>query len=67
MDASPPSPPSPDPLPVRWALIFMGALVAAALVGALTLVETASWPAALLAALGAGGTAILALHQTLAA
>ncbi|QXJ22180.1 hypothetical protein AGRA3207_003141 [Actinomadura graeca] len=57
--------PSSDPLPVRWAVILMGALVASALVGALTLAQTASWPGALLAALGAGGSAVLALHQML--
>jgi hypothetical protein len=56
---------SPDPLPMRWAVILVSAGMIALLVGALTFVYTVSWPATLLAALGAGGTTIPALHQVL--
>ncbi|MGI5238580.1 hypothetical protein [Dactylosporangium sp. CA-139066] len=59
------SPLSPSPLPMRWALIFLAATVIALLVGALTFVQTASWPATLLAALGSAGAAIRMLHQVL--
>lgn len=60
-----PSPIPPDPLPLRWAVIFTAAGLASALVGALTFLETASWPGAFLAAMGAGATVIPALNQLL--
>jgi hypothetical protein len=63
MTASPSS--SPDPLPMRWAVILVTAVVVSLLVGALTFMQTLSWPATLLAALGAGAMAIPALHQVL--
>lgn len=56
---------SSSPLPLRWALIFVTALSVASLVGGLTFVQTVSWPAALLAALGAAGMSISVLHQVL--
>jgi hypothetical protein len=59
--------PSPDPLPLRWALILLAAVVAALSIGVLTFAETASWPAALLAAAGAAGATIPAVHRVLAA
>ncbi|MFG2045640.1 hypothetical protein [Dactylosporangium sp. NPDC048998] len=59
------SPLSPTPLPMRWVLIFVAAAVVALLVGMLTFVQTVSWPAALLAALGSAGAAIRVLHQVL--
>lgn len=64
MAASPSSIP-PDRLPLRWAVILTTAAVASMLVGALTFLETASWPGALLAAMGTGGMVIPALHQML--
>jgi hypothetical protein len=60
-----PSNVAPEPLPLRWGLILIGALAVAALVGALTLTQTADWPAAILAALAAGGATIAALHGLL--
>jgi hypothetical protein len=56
---------SSSPLPVRWALIFVTSLLVASLVGGLTLVQTVNWPSALLAAIGAAGMTIPALHQML--
>jgi hypothetical protein len=61
----PPSPSSPDPLPLRWAVIFTGALVASLLMGTLTFVQTGLWPATLLAALTAAGVTVPALHAIL--
>lgn len=58
--------PSPAPLPLRWAMILLVALVAALLTGMLTFAQTTSWPAALLAASGAAGATVLAAHQILA-
>jgi hypothetical protein len=60
-------PPCSGPLPLRWALILLAAVVAAALTGALTFAETASWPAALLTAAGVAGATIPAGHRVLAA
>lgn len=60
----PPSPP-PDPLPLRWAVILIGALVAGVLVGELTFAQTGSWPAALLAGLTAAGVTAAGLHAML--
>jgi hypothetical protein len=65
MTTSPPPPP-PDQLPLRWAVILLAAAVVALVIGALTFAQTTSWPTTLLAALGAGGTAIPLLHQVLA-
>lgn len=59
--------PSPDPLPLRWAMILLVAVVAGLLTGALTFAQTARWPAALLAASGAAGATIPAAHRVLAA
>jgi hypothetical protein len=56
---------SPDPLPIRWALILLAAVVIALIVGGLTFLQTASWPATLLAALGAGGMSVPVLHGLL--
>jgi hypothetical protein len=62
----PPSASPPDPLlPLRWAVILTGALVAGVLVGVLTFAQTGLWPAALLAALTATGVAVPALHAML--
>lgn len=58
--------PSPDPLPLRWAIILLVAVVAALLTGTLTFAQSASWPAALLAAAAAAGGTIPAAHQILA-
>ena len=58
-------PSNSEPLPMRWAVIFLGALLVALLAGALTLAETTSWPAALLAGLAATGATATALHQFL--
>jgi hypothetical protein len=59
------NPSAPSPLPTRWALILVSALVAALFVGALTFMQTVSWPAALLAAFAAAGTTVPTLHQIL--
>jgi hypothetical protein len=59
--------PSPDPLPLRWALILVVAVVAGLLIGVLTFAKTANWPAALLAAAGVAGATIPAAHRVLAA
>jgi hypothetical protein len=59
------SPLSPNLLPMRWAVIFLAAALVAMLVGVLTFAQTASWPAALLAAFAAAGATICALHQML--
>jgi hypothetical protein len=53
------------PLPTRWAIILVIAMTLAILIGILTFMETDSWPATLLAALGAGGAAVPALHKIL--
>uniref|UniRef100_UPI003F49AFBF hypothetical protein n=1 Tax=Actinoplanes sp. CA-151224 TaxID=3239904 RepID=UPI003F49AFBF len=58
--------PEPDPLSLRWATILLMAVVASLLVGTLTFAKTASWPTALLAALGAAGASIPAAHRVLA-
>jgi hypothetical protein len=55
----------PEPLPMRWAVILLAGLLFALLAGALTLAETSSWPATLLAGLAAAGVTITALHQML--
>lgn len=61
-----PSPqPTPEPFPIRWALILMIAMVFAVIIGMLTYLETNNWPAALLAALAAAGTAVPVLHHLL--
>jgi len=57
---------SPSPLPMRWALIFVAAVVVALLVGVLAFAQTANWPTSLLAAFASAGAAIPALHQVLA-
>lgn len=62
----PPVPPSAEQLPLRWALILVAAALIAVLVGVLTMAQSRSWPAALLAALGAGGASVSVLHQVLA-
>jgi hypothetical protein len=54
-----------DPLPLRWALILLIAVVVAALAGGLTFAHTADWPAAMLAALGAAGAAVPVSHEVL--
>jgi hypothetical protein len=46
-------------------LIFVSAVMAATLIGGLTLAQTGSWPAGLLAALAAAGSTVLGLHQLL--
>lgn len=58
------SPPS-SLLPLRWALILALSVCAATIVGILTFANIESWPAALLAALTAAGTAAAALHHIL--
>ncbi|GIF42663.1 hypothetical protein [Actinoplanes xinjiangensis] len=59
------SPSSGAPLPTRWAMILMIAMMLAMLVGMLTFMETGSWPATLLAALATAGAAIPVLHGVL--
>jgi hypothetical protein len=56
------TPSSPDPLPLRWAVILLAASLVALLVGALTSAQTGSPPAAVLAALTAFGVAVPGLH-----
>ena len=56
---------APDPLPLRWAIILMVAGVVAMLIGALTFMQTGSWLATLLAALGTGGMSIPVVNQVL--
>ena len=56
---------APDPLPMRWAIILIIGGVIAMLVGALTFIQTGSWPGTLLAALGAGGLSIPIVNQIL--
>jgi hypothetical protein len=58
--------PSSDQLPLRWAMILLLAVFTALLIGGLTFAQTASWPAALLAAAAAAGATIPAAHQILA-
>jgi hypothetical protein len=58
---------TPAALPMRWAVILIAALAIALLVGALTLAETTSWPAAMLAGLAAAGMTITGLHPVLGA
>ncbi|MYS22726.1 hypothetical protein GA0115240_14422 [Streptomyces sp. DvalAA-14] len=65
MSGPTPPPRPPDPLPLRWAVIFLGALVGGLLVGSLTFLQTTSWPATLLAALGTFGATVPALHTLL--
>ena len=59
------TPSPPTSLPMRWALILLAAVVAALLIGGLTFMQTVSWPASLLAALGAAGVTVPGLHQVL--
>ncbi|GAA1542425.1 hypothetical protein GCM10009827_072510 [Dactylosporangium maewongense] len=47
-------------------MILLAAVVAALAVGGLTVRETGSWPAALLAGVGAAGATVPALHRMLA-
>jgi hypothetical protein len=61
----PSSPSTSKLLPMRWAVIFMAALVVALLVGALTVAQTEDWPAALLAGFAAAGMTITVMHQIL--
>ena len=61
----PTQPTSPAQLSLRWALILMAACGVAVVVGALTLLQTLSWPGAILAALGAAGVTIPSLHQVI--
>jgi hypothetical protein len=56
---------APGPLPIRWAVILVAAGVISLLIGALTYVQTHNWPASLLAAAGAAGSAVPVLHQVL--
>jgi hypothetical protein len=63
--SEPPQSTSPDPLSMRWAMILQIAAVAGSLVGALTFAQTRSWPAALLAGLGAAGVSLPVSHQIL--
>jgi hypothetical protein len=58
---------TPEPLPCRWAIIFLAAVVAAMLVGGLTLLQLASWPGAALAASAAGAATVCGLHRLLGA
>ncbi|SNY58343.1 hypothetical protein [Paractinoplanes atraurantiacus] len=58
--------PSPDPLPLRWATILTIAALAGLVIGMLTFAQSAAWPAALLAALGAAGVTVPVAHQLLA-
>lgn len=60
-----PSKSSTEALPIRWAVILMASLLVAMVVGALTLTQTASWPAAMLAGLAGAGMTITGLHQLL--
>lgn len=55
----------PDPLPMRWAVILLIAAMIGLATGALTFMQTAGWPAAILAALGASGSAVPVLHQVI--
>jgi hypothetical protein len=55
----------PDPLPLRWGLILLAALVIGLVVGLLTFATSGLWPAALLAALTVAGVAVPALHRIL--
>ncbi|MEU7057586.1 hypothetical protein [Streptomyces sp. NPDC046197] len=57
----PPPPPSPERLSLRWAFIFLAAVVAGLLTGVLTYAQSGNWPASLLAALGASGAALVSL------
>jgi hypothetical protein len=51
---------------LSWAVVLLSALVVGCIVGSLTFAQTkGSWPAALLAALAAGGATILGAHQLL--
>ncbi|MEU7907107.1 hypothetical protein [Actinoplanes sp. NPDC049118] len=56
---------SPEPLPIRWAVIFLCAALFGVIVGGFTLAQTAGWPAAILAALVGAGPAVPALHRIL--
>ena len=48
---------------MRWAVILLGGLLIATLVGVLTYAQTVSWPAALLGGLAGAGMTITGLHQ----
>lgn len=56
---------STSELPTRWAIIFLAAVVAAMLVGGLTLLRPASWPTAVLAAVAAAAATVCGLHRLL--
>ncbi|WP_204003784.1 hypothetical protein [Virgisporangium aurantiacum] len=53
-------------LPLRWAVILLLAALVGVVVAGLTVLQTGSWPAALLAALTGTGAAITTGHQILA-
>ena len=53
-------------MPLRWALILLLAGLVATVVGALTVAQSDSWLAALLAGLTAAGATALGAHQILA-
>ncbi|SHI02078.1 hypothetical protein SAMN05444521_3294 [Streptomyces sp. 3214.6] len=55
-----PTPP-PERLSLRWALIFLAAVVAGLLAGLLTYAQSGNWPGSLMAALGASGAALVGL------
>lgn len=59
-EPSSPTPP-PERLSLRWALILLAAVVAGLLVSLLTFAQSRNWSAALLAALGASGAALVSL------
>jgi hypothetical protein len=56
-------PSNANQMPLRWALILLLAGLATAVVGGLTVVQSGSWPAALLAGLAAGGATVLGANQ----
>jgi hypothetical protein len=55
---------SPDPLPIRWALILLAALDIGVIFGGLTFTMSGIAPA-LLAALSASGVTVVGLHKLL--
>ncbi|MFJ9817476.1 hypothetical protein ACIRU3_19845 [Streptomyces sp. NPDC101151] len=60
-----PPPTPPERLSLRWALILLSAVVVGLLAGLLTYAQSGNWPASLLAALGAGGAALVSLPPLL--
>jgi hypothetical protein len=48
-------------LSLRWALIFLAAIVAGLIAGLLTFAQTHNWPATIMAALAASGATLLGL------